>query len=239
MIPIFIDIISLIILAAYAFSGFRKGFFRSLVNIIGSLLLYVISSVTAKICAPLLYEKFLGPYFMERIENYITNVGDGVRMESIVINALNKIPEFCKDTLLQDTTIEDFISLVTKQADNKIENVTNILVYDYIPTVLIPLLQGAIFILLITLLFFLLRGLITLLGNHAAKKSLIGRIDSVIGAVCGFSIGIIILMVLAFIAQLIIGFTADSAELCNSTLIEKTLLFKLFYHLIQSGIVAS
>lgn len=239
MLHIIMDLLSFAVIALCAFLGWRKGFFRSLVNTLGSIFLYLIAYFGSKTVAPILYEKFWAPYFLERIELYITNVGDGVRMESVIINALNKIPKFCRNLLLHNTNTEVFIKDVSAQANHRISEVGQLLVYDYIPEVLIPLIQGVLFILMLLLLFFLLRSIILLLGNHAAKRTLIGRIDCIIGSVCGIFLGIILLLVFAFAIQLIIGFSSNELPWCNTEVIEQSFIFRWIYSLVESGMVIS
>lgn len=233
------DLIVLALLFLCALSGWRKGFFRSLVNTIGSIFLYMAAYFGSKMAAPLLYQKYIGPYFLERIERYITNVGDGVRVESTVINAMNRIPKFCRELLLNDTTTEEFIQSIAEQANHNVEEVARLLVDEYIPTVIIPLLQGILFLLMLMLLFFLLRGIILLLGNHAAKKSLLGRVDSILGAACGVGFGIILLLVIAFVVQLVVGFTSNSLSFCNTDVISQSILFRWIYQIVDSGMVIS
>ncbi len=239
MAHILMDLLTVALIGLFAFLGFRKGFFRSLVNTVGSLLLYFIAYFTSKIAAPTLYAKFLGPYFTEKIELYINNVGEGVRIESVVINALSKIPKFCKNKLLAGSDIEQFVTEVTGKANHKVAEVADIMVYEYIPTVLIPLMQGILFISLLLLLFFLLRSLILLLGNHASKHTLVGNIDSIVGAVCGAALGFILLLVVGFVAELIVGFSSDTLSWCSTAVIDQSILFKWIFKIVQSGLVVS
>ena len=239
MSQLIMDLIVLALLLLCALVGWKKGFFRSLVNTIGSIFLYMIAYFGSKLTAPLLYQKYIGPYFLERIERYITNVGEGVRIESTVINAMNRIPKFCRELLLHDTTTEDFIKTISDQANHNVEHVAKLLVDEYIPTVIIPLLQGILFLLMLMLLFFLLRGIILLLGNHAAKKSLLGRVDSMLGAVCGIGFGIILLFVIAFVVQLVVGFTSNSLSFCNTDIIEQSILFRWIYQIVDSGMIVT
>ncbi len=237
MVHIIMDLLTVALIGIFAFLGFRKGFFRSLVNTIGSLLLYFAAYFASKIVSPILYTKYLGPYFVEKINLYVTNVGEGVRIQSVVINALSKIPTFCKNKLLADTNIEDFVVEVVTKAENKVNAVADIMVYEYIPKVLIPLMQGILFILLILLLFFLLRSLILLLGNHVSKRSLIGKIDGILGAVCGAALGFILLLVIGFAVELVIGFSSDGLSFCSTTVIGQSYLFKWIYKIVEAGLV--
>ncbi len=239
MAHIIMDVLTLLIIALFAFLGWRKGFFRSLVNVVGSIVLYLIAFFASKIASPILYTKFLGPYFTEKIELYIRNVGEGVRIESVIINALSKIPKFCKNRLLQGIETEQFVEEIKKLAGNEVDKVGEIMVYDYIPRVLIPLMQGILFILLLLLLFFLLRSLILLLGNHASKRGLIGRVDAVIGCICGAVLGIVIMLVFGFVAELIIGFTSDTLSWCSTAVIDRSLLFRWIYSIVEAGLVVS
>ncbi len=233
------DLITLAILGLCFWSGWRKGFFRSLIYVIGCIALYITSHLVSRKAAPILYEKFVGPYFIEKIELYISNVGDGVRIESVIINALNKIPSFCKDLILGEGNIENFIEKISALADSKVENVAHLLVYDCMPEVIIPLIQGILFLVLLILLFLLFKWLVQLLGNQASKKTLVGRIDGVIGGICGLGIGFIIMLVLTFVLRLVIGFTADQLSWCSTAVIENTFLFKLIYNIVTSGMVGS
>ncbi len=233
---IIIDLICAVIFAGFVLYGWRKGFFRMLVNLLGTLGLFLVSFLSSKAAAPILYEKYIGPYFAERINHYITNVGDGVRMESVVVNALGKIPSFCKTMLLAGSDVDTFVQSVSTAVDQKVQNVADYMVYQLMPSVILPLVQGILFLLLFILLFLLLHWLILLLGNHASEKSLVGRVDCICGGVCGLGVGFIVLLVLAFVAQLIVQFSADGLSFCNTALIEKTFLFKLFYQIINAGI---
>ncbi len=231
---IIIDLICAAIFASFIFYGWKKGFFRMLVNLFGTCGLFFASFLGSKAIAPILYEKYLGPYFVERINHYITNVGDGVRMESVVINALGKIPSFCKTALLAGNDIDTFVQSVSTEVNQKVQNVADYMVYELMPSVILPLVQGIIFLLLLILLFFLLRWLILLLGNRASEKSLVGRVDSVCGCACGLGVGFIVLLILAFVVELVVQFSADGLSFCNTALIEKTFFFKLFYRIITA-----
>lgn len=217
VVPIIIDVIALICMLVCIFNGFRRGILYSLLSFLGCIVSAALAFFLAKLISPLLagmtadfWEEWLYKNSYELL---------GVDSSLAAVALQTQLPEAVQELLAAlGATIPD---VVDNAATALVENM-------FIPLTTVVL-ECVFFLLFAFLLTFILYRLIRR-TNHM-RPSIVGSINSLLGALLGVAHGAVIVFILTTIASILITVSANDWTYFNSTLVGYTYLFNWFYQL--------
>lgn len=221
-----IDLIIVAIIGICVFLSAKKGFVKTVVELIGFVLAVAISFSVSSGLADVTYQKLIEPKISETVttaieksENDIENKAWNSLPDIIIENAEKFGISFEKF----QKTIEDNISSGT---DKTVQTVSN----DIVKPIIVKLLKLIYSIALMFILIFVVRIIADLL-NKLFSFSIIGKVNRILGGILGIPKGVIFALLFCMLISLLITVN-NGFWIFTVKNVEKTILFKLFSEII-------
>lgn len=219
-----IDVFITVLFFCFIVTGYRKGFLKSVLGLISTILASIISGYLAKPIASFIYEFFIYRGLRDKFSLIMssTPVNDARLLLSKVINA---IPKFIASGLDDYGITNDKIMAEINGTGQKAP--------DDLMNLLKPVFTGFIRPIIISILFIalvLLFGVAIRVINNAKRISIINKLDSCLGAGLGvikFGITLLLFVTVIKFSQ---PFITDSHFIFSENIIDNTLILKKIYH---------
>ncbi|MBQ9414728.1 MAG: CvpA family protein [Clostridia bacterium] len=193
------DGIVLAILIVCVVIGVKRGFIRSAVRLIGTLVAIVLAFYISSPLAEWVFDATLKDNIVQSIGAQI-DASTGASVEEQVANALGGLPEWLQNAVEAYVgTPQEIGAIVAKQGAETAQSATDALVTFVVRPLCVFLLQILCFIVLFILLFLLVL-LLSRLMDKLFKLPVMRQINGLFGGITGLFIGIVI--VLAVVAAL-------------------------------------
>ncbi len=228
-----LDIIILVLLAAFLIGGMKRGAVKTLINVLGTIAAVTVSIWLGQHAARWIYTTFFQQDLIQNMSQQIMASG-GSDVQSGVHSALGALPDFVL-RLLPNFGIDmaQIGPAVQSTADATAKAVE---------TVIAPVIISLLSIVAMLVLFALLMLLVKL-ASHAIgavfNLPVLHGVNSFFGAVLGLLEGVLLVVLAVFIIKLFVPTLSDAPQFFNKEVIEGTFIFKYIYSFIPlSGIFA-
>ena len=218
-----VDIIILVVFGGIVISSIKKGFFKSLFELAGTLISLVIARTMSEGFAPQVFDSFV----RKSAETYLGNALGEVGTKDYALQAqeaLNSIPEALSG--IMNLMGIDKAAMLEKiqSADLSGNNLVESLMTSVIEPVAVAVLQFVIFIILAVAVGFLLKIVVRLLDGIIKKLPAVKQLNSALGAVFGVFRGIIVVAILSMLLSIVASFIGNETfiELVNNSIIVDT-----------------
>ena len=218
-----VDIIILVVFGGIVISSIKKGFFKSLFELAGTLISLVIARTMSEGFAPQVFDSFV----RKSAETYLGNALGEVGTKDYALQAqeaLNSIPEALSG--IMNLMGIDKAAMLEKiqSADLSENNLVESLMTSVIEPVAVAVLQFVIFIILAVAVGFLLKIVVRLLDGIIKKLPAVKQLNSALGAVFGVFRGIIVVAILSMLLSIVASFIGNETfiELVNNSIIVDT-----------------
>lgn len=222
-----LDIIILAIIMFYVIISAKRGFARTIVEVVGYFLAIYLAFTFGGVLANVVYDSVAEPAIVESISEKIsvsssTNVDEAVKtvwdsLPKIVVNAAETFD--VTDATLRTTLKENFANNETSTTLAK--SVTN----SVVKPILVPVIKAIIGFILFIILMFVVKILAKVI-NKIFNLPLIGGINRFLGAIIGFAKGAIISIIFVTVVLLIMSFFEDGFLIFTNENINQTFIFK-------------
>lgn len=200
-----IDIILAVIFAVVIIVSTKKGFFRSLFDLIGSLVAFILAKVFADSFAPAVFGSFIEPGAEKYLASSLSEAGT-TDYATQIEQAIDSIPEGFNGLMqimgIDKAYILDKFSAVDLNGDNLVESIMNTVV-EPLGTALVRFVLIAI---LAVVLLFVIRILVRVLDKVISKLPVISKFNSLLGAVFGALRGVIVVAICSMLISVVAGF---------------------------------
>lgn len=217
---IILDILVVVIIASGVILGYKRGFVRTIFNI----LRYIISIVTSFFLSTII-SKFIIVLIQPNILEYIQNKANDI-ISSNSISTINDIYE-------KLPYISKYLQKIGDSGilDNVTNKISTVITNNFILPALQLLIQGVICIILFFIMLFLSNFIIKKL-TFVNKIPVVGRMNEILGLIAGFVNSFIILFILTSLVHFIIQISANQISILNIKVIESSLLFEKLYNVV-------
>lgn len=218
-----IDIIILLIFAAIVISSIRKGFFKSLFELAGTLISLAISRALSEGFAPQVFDSFV----RKGAETYLGNTLGEVGTKDYVLQAqetLNAIPEALNGIMsLMGIDKQAMIEKI-QTADLGGSNLVESLMTSVVGPVATAVIQFILFVILAVVIGFVLKVVVKLLDGIIKKLPAVKQLNKGLGAIFGVFRGIIVVAIISMLISIIASFIGNETfiELVNNSVIVDT-----------------
>lgn len=222
------DFIILGIIILVAFVSAKRGFVRTVVEVIGCVLALVISMYASKPIASFCYDKF----FASSVETSVSNALGEVTLDSAQA-IWDALPEYIKthsDLLGIDKS--KFDEVASKASSDKKADVTDEIADNTVKPLVVKALSGIVSAVMFSILFFLIKILSKLI-NSAFNFSVVGNINRMLGGILGVIKGLIFAVIICFVINFIVIAANKNIWIFSQDLTEKSIFFKIFQNLIK------
>ncbi len=230
IIALIVDICLLLIVALFVWQSAKRGFLRTLTEVVGCILAVVISFSLASFAAEKFYDNAVKPGIVESVNSTVNGTSTQAIGEAID-KAWSSVPSFITTLLVGDgydkQTVTEKIEESVKQGSESIgEAVTD--------NIIKPIVTAAISFILAIIIFALLMVLVRFISKKVGlikKIPLVGTANAVLGGVFGFFKGLIIIYALVVLISILMPMCQNKLWIFNAEMIGKSYLFKMLYEL--------
>lgn len=218
-----IDLIVVAIVAICVLLAAKKGFVKTLVEVVGFIAAISLTFTISTPLAEATYDKMIEPKIIEAAVNAVG--------ESTENGAVNALPDFILNNASKlGISVEDFTSKITDNLTTGTESAVRTASADVIKPIVTEILGLAYSVVIFFVLLFVVNFLAKII-NKLFSFSVIGKVNRLLGGIIGVPKGIVFAILFCMIVSLIIslsgGFLMFTAE--N---VEKTIVFKLLANII-------
>lgn len=224
-----LDGLVLLLLVVMMVVGLKSGFFKTVVFTIGSILSFVVAYFGSKFLAVYIYNSFITESIIESTEKFINNAGGAVKFDSVLKTTINKLPTYVKNTIMGASDSDALLADVTTKTSGSVEEIGKVIASDYAAPIILPILQAVVALILLIIILLIVKGISEMISD-GLRRSVFGPVDIALGGVLGIVQGAVIVFLLVFFVKIVIFLTANEISLLSDDVIEKTSIFKHFYH---------
>lgn len=222
---IVLDLVVVAIIAIIALISAKKGFVRTIVEIVGFIAVILMANNVSPMLSETTYDKFIQPAIVNSIEEI--HIEEQLKDTSINEISTENIPQFITKLLGDDFEIENFIANINENINNGVTEAVTEASQNVIKPIVTEILT------LVYMLFIVLVSLVVVkfaakVINKLFSFSLVGKANKMLGAILGIIKGIAVAVILCSLFTLIVSLIPDANGILSETTIESTILFKLF-----------
>lgn len=218
-----LDAIIVLIILVFAFLSAKKGFVRTLIEVVGFILAIVIALGLSTPIANGIYDTAVQPIVAKTVESAMS---EGSATANAAVDAVwNKMPAFLTESSFFDVTKENITSTITDEVAANTATVTNSISDSFVKPIVTKLLSVLISVILVVILLFVVKLLAKYI-NKLFTFSVIGDINRTLGGILGVVKGVAISVIFCLIISLILSFTKDGFLIFTYDAINSSYLFK-------------
>lgn len=196
------DFIMILIVLVFAVVGYVRGAIRSVLSFVGGIVSFIIAIFAGNHLSPYIYDMF----FKQSINNKVAESVDSALQNgagSIGENVTNALPDFLKG-FVDSSDIINSLNSVTGETSQEITNAAAEAVQQAVSPIIISIISLCVTIIAFILLKIII-GIICHLADVVNKIPVIGTANRITGGVIGLVYGILVVMIIIFIANAIPG----------------------------------
>ncbi len=224
---IILDIIVVLIVALYVYISAKKGFVRTVIELVGFFLAVYISFTASGLIAEGIFASFLEPSVSEVIEEtIIASAGENSAemAEDIWENIPDAFTTAAESFGVDKQMIHNLIQNSTSSADTK--SIAEIITLNTVRPIAVPIIKTICGLIIFSVLMILVKILARLLGR-AVNIPIVGKLNKLLGGTLGALKGVLVAYVLVVLITLIMGFTEEGFLIFTKENVEESGLFKI------------
>ena len=235
---IILDVLIIGIVVCFAFFGVKKGFARTLTEVIGYILSFMIAFSVASYVADYVYEKKIKETVVNSVSEYVEKKTDkAVDSTNESVDAIwYSIPPYLSAlseiTGLDKEGIEKYIKDYSEKTNNNIEQTAIAVCENVIKPVATSAIKLTVALILIVVLLFAVKLIARFIGN-IFNKSVFKGINKFLGGISGAAKGIIVTLALVMLISILLPIFDNEIYFITPQTINKTYIFKFFFNIVS------
>lgn len=218
---IILDLIIVAIVLFYVLLSAKKGFVRTLIEVVGFIAAIVVALTFSTPASNFIYDKAIHPTISNSVESAMQ---EGVSSTTDAVNAVwEKMPSFLSENkflnLPKIDSTEDTTSII--DTNELSENISQ----RYIKPLITKVLSIAISVILVVVLLFVVKILAKYV-NKIFNFSVVGDINKTLGGILGVVKGGAVAIIFCLIISLILSFSKNGFLIFTYENIQSTFIFK-------------
>ncbi len=229
-----LDVVSVVILVVCIWSAARRGFVKTIIGFVGTLLAVAAAAIFGPAAASVIRVRLVGPFFERTVGDYLmtymSGVGESAEAFAEQFNQLlAEMPEVLEAYLRRFSVSPEEVRQSFEASS--LESAKDAAV-SAISTPLSQAVSNALGFLLVFVAALLLIKLLTVLLDTAAKLPLLRSVNKGLGVALGAVQGVLIVLVFAGVMTHLAPFLENYMTTAfDANTISSTLVFKYFYEL--------
>lgn len=215
LIAIGLDAIAVIIVLGCMNAAAKKGFLRTVIQMIAYLVILLASCVLSRAAAPVVYDKVVQPILLEKIEAPLETAPSNADLISVTNPGTLSMVDVSFDSLLPKMKHSNFLNDLTSNA---------------VRPIMISAISMIGFFIIFALLSVMVHILLTALGviDHIP---VIGTVNAVLGGAVGVFQGFLLVLVLCILLKGLLHLHPGGWPLLNDDVLERTFICRYFLNL--------
>ena len=193
-------VVILIMVLAIAF-GYRRGFIRSIVQLVGLVAAFLLAFSFSETVSPYVYDSFINESLHETVSQALQAEGSSTAADRLDA-AVEKLPAVVGDMISGNPQAQNMIESLGEKADATAAQLADTLVTDIIRPIVVAVLRFVAFLVLFFVLLLLVK-LLSGLVKPITKLPLIRQADGLLGACVGVLKGALFVVIAVTVMQLL------------------------------------
>ena len=219
-----IDIVLVLIVVFIIWRAARKGFVRSLIELVGYVVAAIIAFTAGEMISDTVCQNYVSPAIVSVVSE---NIKDG--SETTASDVFGALPEYVKNVaklanITEDTVQDKLTSSLSNTADDIAKAISDLI---------IPVVKSAIKLCVSLILFVLLMIVVRFLAiavNKIFDVPLLRTLNQTLGALLGVIRALLTVCILVLIVRLCMNISGNEFLIFNNETIDSTFIFKFFYN---------
>ncbi len=214
-----LDGILILIVALCIFIGYKRGFIRSILQLVGMLAAVVVAFTLSGMIAEWVYDEHLNQPIQDSIVESLHR--DETPESDEIEEVLSVIPPFLRNALNVDQIAQDAMVVITEKVNETAESTAKTVAETVIRPVAVTVMRILLFIVLTVVLLLVVKLLLGII-KPITKLPVLRQADGALGAVIGVVKGLLFVLLAVAVMQLL----ASSDALITQTDIDNTVITK-------------
>lgn len=214
-----LDGILILIVAVCVFVGYRRGFIRSIVQLVGMLAAIVVAFSLSGMIAEWAYDGFFKAPIQESVVELLHR--DETPEPEEIEEVLSVVPSFLRNTLNVDEIAKEAVTVITEKVNETAETTAELVATEVVRPVAITVMRVLLFIVLAIVLSLVVKLLLKLL-KPITKLPVLRQADGTLGAIIGVVKGLLFVLIAVAVMQLL----SSSEALITQADVDNTVITK-------------
>ena len=224
-----LDLVLFGVFVMFVAMGVFRGFIRSAIHFLGSIIAACLSAVLGGMAAQWLFDSMFRGALVERVQESLNMLGTSDALSS-VDNLLASLPDFIVRAL-QDAgvTASSISGSIVSGSSAAAERIADLLA---------PTFVGFLKVLAVIVIFALLMVVVRILAevlSHVLRLPVLGQLDSILGGVCGFLLALVLVWVMLAAAQVFVPMLDASTQSQIHQALEDSIVAGIFVNINPLG----
>ncbi|MCI9116390.1 CvpA family protein [Oscillospiraceae bacterium 21-37] len=224
-----LDLVLFGVFVLFVAMGVFRGFIRSAIHFLGSIIAACLSAVLGGMAAQWLFDSMFRGALVERVQESLNMLGTSDALSS-VDNLLASLPDFIVRAL-QDAgvTASSISGSIVSGSSAAAERIADLLA---------PTFVGFLKVLAVIVIFALLMVVVRILAevlSHVLRLPVLGQLDSILGGVCGFLLALVLVWVMLAAAQVFVPMLDASTQSQIHQALEDSIVAGIFVNINPLG----
>jgi len=214
-----LDVLVIIIVAAFAYMGYKKGIIRTLLSVAGTFAASILSMILSTPIAQIIYLGGFQGTILEKVRDasaLLKSSGKGTLMEKI----LETMPSYVTKSLKGFKISNDMLANAASKGPEKVEELLRPIVVSFISIIV----SAVLFV-----IFFIVAKIIVKFISERIDDWSLGSVDALMGAVVGIMEGFVLTLMIAFIIRLAVPHMEKVPKIISNGSISHSTVFKGVY----------
>ena len=226
---IVIDLLLVAIVILIVLFAAKKGFVRSVLSLLGTIVAIVVSYFLAKCLAGMIFDSMVRPWLTDMVHTQVLEAGVQ-DIQSAVAGLYASLPSMFSGMLnMIFGSQEELVSQLQSSMNGDIAATLSNLLADAMAPFVTMLIGSLLFI-----LFFILCGIVLRIIDKVLISvrhlPVVGSLDGVLGGALGIVQALIVVVLCALAVRVLISLSSNEWTWLNTQVVDSTYLFKYFYH---------
>ena len=221
--PLLLDLAAVLFVAASVRAAARRGFVRTVVQLVGFFVSMFLANLIAGPAAEYAFGRFIRQPLLEKVTEQLSQTGSADAFLQSLAAVLESIPAYLKNAMEFAGLPADW---TIPSASGGIEQVAGQIVDETIAPTCIALITTIFFLLLFSLFMFLTR-MAARCFTGLRNVPIVGTLNTFLGGCVGAVEGVLYLYLAVTTVSLVLALTGDSIPFLNRQTLESTWLIRL------------
>ena len=222
-----LDLVFVAVVIVTAFLSSKKGFVRTLLELVGFVAAIVIALTVSEPVSEFAYDKFVEPAIVEKTQGIIVNTAT-----EIPENLWENLPNIIKNNSeFFDINEENFLKTISDEAQNGAIDISETISRKIVRPSVINIFSTVICFLLILILLPIFRFIAKII-NKLFSFSIVGKLNHSLGGILGIVKGMAICIIICIVIDLLLKVTGGGFWVLTPELLNKSFIFSKIFPLI-------
>lgn len=223
-----LDLIIVLIIAITVFLSAKKGFVRTLIEVVGLIAAIIVAFTFSTPVADSVYDKFVEPKIISTVEESFNNTANTAT--DTVDAVWTKLPKFMTNSSFLNISKENVYEQIKTDTSATAATMADTVSNSFVKPVVTKFVSLLFSVISVVVLIFVTKFLAKYI-NKLFNFSIVGKINKTLGGIIGLFKGVAVAIIFCLVISLIMSFTKNGFLIFTNDTVNSSYLFKFFTEL--------